>query len=273
MWEKPVGIFDSGLGGLTALKEISKIMPNEDIVYFGDTGRAPYGDKDTKTLLMYAKQNLSFLINQDVKLILAACGTISSLNEFSKLSTTVPLEGVIDSACASAVKATKNGEIAVIGTSSAIKSKAYETKIHSLMPEAKVYQRACPRLVPLIESGKIDYRSESLVKCLNEYLDIFRNSTVDTMILGCTHYPLIESMIKETIGRDIALINSGKEAAKSIFNLFKAERKFSTKNSQGNIEIFVSGDKEKFLKTAGAFLKRDIEKNLNIVDVSKWRQQ
>lgn len=271
MWEKPIGIFDSGLGGLTALKEISKIMPNEDIVYFGDTARVPYGDKDTKTLLLYAKQNLSFLESQDVKLILAACGTISSLAGFPELGSKVPLKGVIDSACASAVKATKNGGIAVIGTDSTIRSGAYGTGIHLIMPEAKVYQRACPKLVPLIESGDIDCFNEILMKHLKEYLNIFKTLDIDTVILGCTHYPLIEDMIREIIGREVSLINPGREVAKSIFKLLKDENKFSCKNSPGNIKIFVSGGKGRFLKTANSFLKRDIEKNIKVVDIDKWK--
>lgn len=270
MWEKPIGIFDSGLGGLTALKEISRIMPNEDIVYLGDTGRAPYGDKDDSTLKQYAKQDLSFLESQNVKIILAACGTLSSLADFSELQLNVRLVGVIESACDSAVKVTKNGKIGIIGTSSTINSGTYKKKICSLMPNAVVYQKACPMFVPLIESGNIDCFNSKLMKYAKDYLSVFKELNTDTIILGCTHYPLIETVIRKVVGSNVNLINSGEKAAELVFKLLKSENKLSSKKSSGKIKFFISGEKEKFLKVANSFLENDLKKDIETVNICKW---
>ena len=270
MRERPIGIFDSGIGGLTALKEISRIMPNEDIIYFGDTSRVPYGDKNIETIRLYAKQDFSFLMCKSVKLIVAACGTVSSLPDFSCLNPGVPAKGVVQPACIAAVKATKNKRIGVIGTNSTVRSNSYKNQIYSLMPEALVYQKACPMFVPIIESGDIKSHKEDLIKYATEYLAAFNSLGIDTLILGCTHYRIIKDVIKAALAEDIKLIDPGKEVASSVFELIKNKDIFTKKHLPGRVEIFISGEKGKFVRIANSFLGIDVEKNVKTIDINKW---
>ena len=267
MQDRPIGIFDSGLGGLTAVKEITKILPNEDIIYFGDTLRAPYGDKDYKIITEYTKQIVSFLKNHNVKYILAACGTISSVVNFSDLDLYTPINGIMFSTCSVAVKKTKNYRIGVIGTVNTIKSNAYKNMISSLLPKATVYQQACPMFVPLIESGKAISNNSVLYEYAKKYLLPLKDSDIDILILGCTHYPIIKDIIQNVMGLKIQLVEPGKESAEFVFNEMKNQNLISTKSSSGKIEFFITGDKQKFLQTANAFLMKDISKNTKVVDI------
>lgn len=271
MRDKPIGIFDSGLGGLTALKEIARLMPNEDIVYFGDTSRVPYGDKKIETLTTYTRQNLSFLVNSGVKIALAACGTISSVVDFKTLNASVPFIGVVNAACSAAIRTTKNKRIGVIGTESTIKSNSYKNRLIKLLPQVYVKQQECPEFVPLIETGHIDMSSKILVNYAEKYLNDFKNSSIDTIILGCTHYPIIKDVIKSIIGTKVNLVEPGKEAAEKIFSFLQEKNLKSSKSKRGKINIFISGSKENFVKTANLFLQLDIGKNVEVVDISKWR--
>ncbi|MBQ2670200.1 MAG: glutamate racemase, partial [Clostridia bacterium] len=188
MNNKSIGVFDSGLGGLTAVKQIMKELPNENIIYFGDTGRVPYGTRSRDTILKYTRGDIRFLKTFDVKVIVIACGTASSAalpmikNEFD-----VPIVGVIDAAVYAAVRATKNTKIGVIGTSGTIKSGEYEKQIKAYDSSMEVYSKACPMFVPLVENGYFDSPVTKLI--VEEYLEDIRSEGVDTLILGCTHSP------------------------------------------------------------------------------------
>ena len=255
----PIGIFDSGLGGLTAVKVLKKLMPHEDIIYFGDTARAPYGPKSKEKIIEYASQSINFLKSFKVKAIVAACGTVSSyIDEFPELK---DLYGVINPTCEAAVNSSHNMKIGVMGTLATIKSNSYLKKIHSLNSSAKVFQVACPMLVPIIESGKINDSKAQLFEILKDYTKNLICNDIDTLILGCTHYPIIENIISEVVGKNIAIVNSGAETAKNLKNILNVQNLKSDKKDLGKCDFYVSGDAEKFSETAKLFLNCDIKNN------------
>mgnify|MGYP004657970983 CR=1 FL=1 len=250
MDKRPIGVFDSGLGGLTAVAEIMKTLPNEDIVYFGDTARLPYGTRTKETILRYTREDIEFLLKFNTKAVIAACGTASSValpcieGEYE-----VPVIGVVKPAAKAAVRASKNGRIGIIGTSATIKSRSYEREILAVNPRAEIYTRACPLFVPLVENGRTDPNDVVLSVMVEEYLADIKRAGVDTLILGCTHYPIIERAIAEFMG-DIELINPGSEAAKYLAGLENAEKD----GSAGKYRFFVSEDREGFMEHASSFL-------------------
>jgi glutamate racemase len=258
MDKRPIGVFDSGLGGLTAVKKLMEVMPGEDIIYFGDTGRVPYGGRSKETITKYARQDIEFLLSFDIKAILVACGTVST-NALDDIADDypVPVWGVVDSAARAAVSATKNGKIGIIGTNASIRSGAYDRKIKALMPEAEITERACPLFVPLVEAGKI-YRDDMVLKLVaEEYLEKLRQAKVDTLILGCTHYPLISSTISDIMGEKVTLIDTGGETARDMARYLK-DAELTSDSQQGTYRYFVSDSAEDFAATASVFLKSDI---------------
>ncbi len=260
----PIGIFDSGLGGLTAVKVLKKLMPHEDIIYFGDTARAPYGPKSKEKIIEYASQSIKFLKSFKVKATVAACGTVSSyIDESSELK---DLYGVINPTCEAAINSSRNMKIGVMGTSATVKSNSYLKKIYSINPSVKVFQVACPMLVPIIESGKINDSKTQLFEILKNYTENLLCNNIDTLILGCTHYPIIENIISEVIGKDITIINSGAETAKNLKNILNAQNLESDKKDFGKCTFYVSGDTTKFSETAKIFLNCDIKDNVYKID-------
>lgn len=260
----PIGIFDSGLGGLTTVKMLKKLMPHEDIIYFGDTARAPYGPKSKEKIIEYASQSIKFLKSFKVKTIVAACGTVSSyIDESSELK---DLYGVINPTCKAAINSSRNMKIGVMGTSATIKSSSYLKKIHSINPSVKVFQVACPLLVPIIESGKINDSKTQLLEILKNYTQELLYNNIDTLILGCTHYPIIENIISEVMGKNITIINSGAETAKKLKNILSAQNLESNKKDLGKCSFYVSGDADKFSETAKIFLNCDMKNNIYKID-------
>ena len=233
-----LGIFDSGLGGLTVLKEILKNNSYSRIVYFGDTARVPYGDKDKDTLRKYAIEDIDFLKQKGVDEIVVACGTVSStvLNGI-KDDYDFKIEGIIDAAVKGALDATKNNKIGVIATSATINTHVFKNKIEN------IYEVACPKFVPLIENNLID--SKPMDEALDEYLSGLKQKDIDTLILGCTHYPLLKSKIDAYFDGKVNLINSGAVLSKELFNGDKKE---------AVVEFYVSGDIDNFKKQASRFL-------------------
>ena len=223
MDNRKIGVFDSGLGGLTAVKELMHLFPNEDIVYFGDTGRVPYGNKSKETILKYTHSDINFLLSRDVKMIVIACGTASSAalprikNEFS-----VPIVGVVDAGAYEAVHITKNKKIGIIGTAATIKSGAYTKYINEHDSEIETFERACPLFVPLVENGHFDTEVTKLV--VDEYLRDIRDAGVDTLILGCTHYPLLKKAISDYMGDGVTLISPGEEVAKYLKKVLDSDK-------------------------------------------------
>jgi len=198
--DKPIGVFDSGIGGLTVVKEIIKLLPYENLVYFGDTARVPYGIKSKETIIKFSLENTLFLLQQDVKVIVVACNTSSSLAlPIIRRHFKIPIIGVIMPGAKEAVYATKNKKIGVLGTRATINSNAYEEEIKRLDSGMHVYSQACPMFVPLVEEGWIN--DSITTKVAEKYLGLMRAKGVDTVILGCTHYPLLKSKIQEVMGK------------------------------------------------------------------------
>lgn len=261
MDNRAIGVFDSGAGGLTALRCICKIMPGEEIVYFGDTINVPYGEKSTDDVIKCGHHNIEFLKSKGVKVILAACGTVSS--QLKNIKSDIPVLGIIKPVCQKAVFGTKNGKIAVLATSATIKSGILKKTCNDISPEIEVYEQACPKLATLIENGHISPDDKELLSILAEYLQRINFLDIDTLILGCTHYPIVEKAIKNLlINKNITLLDAGREAAKALKN-FVFENGIQCENNKkpGAVKYFISGQKESFAKVAHTFLGYDI-KNL-----------
>ena len=210
MDNRPIGVFDSGLGGLTGVRELRKRLPHEDIIYFGDTGRVPYGSRSPETILQYARQDVAFLLSKNVKCIMAACGTVSSTYPAAEAAQLpVPYLGVVDAAAREAAFVTRNRRIGVIGTAATIRSRSYEKLLRQLVPGVEITARACPLFVPLVEAGYVDHSEagkQQITKLvIAQYLTEVREAGVDTLILGCTHYPLLRSMIRKVMGEGVNL--------------------------------------------------------------------
>lgn len=267
--ERPIGVFDSGLGGLTAVKELTRIFPHENIVYFGDTGRVPYGTRSNETIIKYVRQDIRFLISHNVKAIVAACGTASSVAlEQLKSEFQIPLIGVLEPVCRSAVSKTKNGVIGVLGTPGTINSGSYGKGIRSLSPKTTVIEQACPMFVPLVENGYLEHEATYLFA--KEYLQPLIESKADTIILGCTHYPLLEPVISKIAGKEVTVINAGYETALYTKKILEEKNLLSHRTGTGQNCYFVSDDEEKFAHLGGMFLGRKIEASVKKVDIDTF---
>ncbi len=251
---KPIGVFDSGVGGLTAVRELVKLLPNEDIIYLGDTARVPYGTKSRETILKYAKQDFSFLENLGVKMIIAACGTVSSVVSSGAELGECLYTGVIGPAANAAVGSTKNGKIGVIGTSATIRSGSYEKEISKLSSDLSVYNKACPMFVPLVENGYTQLGCAPCEVIAEEYLQGLRDAGIDTLIMGCTHYPLLEDIISKTMGSGVKLISSGGEAGKYAKELLAKNGLLSSRQEKGKITLYCTDSAELFSENARHFL-------------------
>ncbi|MBQ9428366.1 MAG: glutamate racemase [Clostridia bacterium] len=245
-----IGIFDSGLGGLSAYKELRALRPHEDYLYFGDTGRVPYGTRSKEILQKYTRQDIAFLRSRGVDAILAACGTVSSvvLDEIRD-EYDLPIFGVVDAAAAAAVKATKNGRIGVLGTGATISSRAFERKIAALSGDALVIPRACPLFVPLVENGYIARDCEVTRLVARDYLAPIKAAGADTLILGCTHFPLIADILNDLLD-GVTLINAGAAAAAAV----AASLPQSDPKKSGSASFFVSDNPANFDEIARIFL-------------------
>ena len=254
----PIGVFDSGLGGLTAVKELTKLLPNENIVYFGDTGRVPYGTKSEQTIISYARQDINFLLSKNIKYILAACGTVSVIMDseaVSKAVSEIPFMGIVEAASEAAVKLSVNKNIGVIGTRAAIKSRAYERCIKRLCVEAKISSVACPLFVSLVEEGRFSDDDKAVRLIAREYLKELKSSGIDVLILGCTHFPLLHDVISETMGKKVKLIDGGKAAAFKIKNELTERGMLNPGNQKGTVEYYVSDVVEGFYENASIFME------------------
>ena len=256
MDNRAIGVFDSGLGGLTAVSALRRLLPNENIVYLADTKNVPYGDKSRDELLELSKGDIDFLLSKDVKLILIACGTVSStLTKEQMESFDVKVMGVIEPAASAAAAESKNRKIGVIATAASIKSGAYKQKILRKNAAAEVFLSACPKLVPLIERGKT--QGKEVREALFEYLEPLKQSGIDTLILGCTHYPLLKKEIGQILP-EAALIDVGEMAAREV-KAYLTQQDMLGQNS-GECALFASGDCDDFKDKASSFLGCDIEK-------------
>ena len=250
---RPIGVFDSGLGGLTAVRQLRRLLPGEDIVYFGDTGRVPYGSRGHDVIVRYAQQDIRFLLSQNVKFIMAACGTVSSTYPSAEAAQLpVPYTGVIGAAARAAAAATKNKRIGVIGTAATIRSGSYATQLKDLVPGVQIFARACPLFVPLVENGYVNGDKVTQLM-IEEYLTPVRDSGIDTLILGCTHYPLLKSMIGEFMGPGVTLVDPAMTAAHHLERML-AERGLRASHENGQAHFYVSDVPDSFVQTADLFL-------------------
>ncbi len=268
MDKRPIGVFDSGLGGLTCVKEILKMMPGEDVIYFGDTGRVPYGTRSRDTIIKYVRQDIRFLQEFDIKMIIIACGTASSAALpwlADEVKTTIT--GVVEPAVSRAVSATKNNKIGVIGTGGTVRSGKYPEYIGKMNKDIRVIQKACPMFVPLVENGYLD--TSATREFAREYLEEIKQFGADTLILGCTHYPLLTKVIREEMGDGVTLIDSGAAAADYSYEILKEKDMLSDKE-KGDIRFFVSDGTENFSRLGEMFLDRKIDESVAMVDIEKY---
>ena len=259
MVEKPVGVFDSGVGGLTVVNQLIRSLPQEDIIYFGDTAHLPYGSKSKEAIMRFSLDIANFLTAQKAKIIVVACNTASSF-ALSSLTENIeiPVIGVIEPGAQAAIDATRNFKIGIIGTEGTIKSRAFEEALKKIDKNVKVFSRACPLFVPLVEEGWLDEPETSQIA--EKYLSPLKGEGIDTLILGCTHYPLLKELLSRIMGQEISLIDTAEATAKAV------EKKLGEKNllrkgsRKGAYKFFVSDDPEKFLQLGRRFLGKNMEK-------------
>lgn len=248
-----IGVFDSGLGGLTVVRSLRKALPGESIIYLGDTARVPYGNKSPQLVTEYSVQIAEFLVQKNAKLIVVACNTASAvaLPELQKRFN-VPVIGVIEPGAEAAVNATRSGRVGVLGTLATVGSGAYEKALMSLGGISKVVGQACPLLVPLAEEGWLDGNvTEEVIKV---YLEPVINSNVDTIILGCTHYPILKKAIQKVLDSPVRLVDSADTVAAAVKNIIKEKGLSSKEGSQGNLDLYVTDLPARFEAVASRFL-------------------
>jgi len=250
---KPIGVFDSGVGGLTVVKELIRQLPREDIIYFGDTARVPYGIKSKETVIRFSIENILFLLKQDVKLICVACNTVSSVAlPIIKSHFRVPIIGVITPGVREAVYATQNKRIGVIGTRGTIASRTYESEIKQLDSSIKVTAVSCPLFVPFAEEGWLS--GSEVMSVARKYLKPLSNARVDTVILGCTHYPLLKPVIKRVLGGKVTLIDSAKQVAMEVKKILATEGMLNAEKRNPKHKFYVSDNAQWFKGVAAKFL-------------------
>jgi glutamate racemase len=256
---QPVGVFDSGIGGLTVVHALQKALPAEDIFYLGDTARLPYGTKNQATIERYSLEVAGILLAERAKIIVVACNTATAL-ALPRLQDTlrVPVIGVIAPGARAAVKTTRSGRIGVIGTRATMTSGAYEQTIQALRPDAAVISQPCPLLVPLIEEGM--FRGAIAEEILHLYLDPVLVEGVDTLVLGCTHYPLLAPLISEIVGEGIALVDSAENCAIAVAQLLKEFNLLNRSNELGRLDVALTDESNPFLQTAERELSLTIDR-------------
>lgn len=265
---RPIGVFDSGLGGLTALRELHALLPGEELVYFGDTGRVPYGSRGEAVITRYAREDVAFLLARGVKAVVCACGTVSSVaGELLARETACPFVEVVVPAAKAAAKATKNGKIGVIATAATTASGKFPAALSAIDPKLQIHSLACPLFVPLVENGHIAPGDPLAVPAVEYYLRPFREAGIDTLILGCTHYPLLIPLIRDYLGDGVSLINSGREAARTARELLDEKGLLSPQKTGGDCRYFVTDAAGSFSAVAEVFLGEPVQK-VTPVDIS-----
>lgn len=256
--KRPIGVFDSGIGGLTVLKEIIKEMPNEATIYLGDTARVPYGIRSPETVIRYSFENTRFLFSKDIKLLVVACNTASSISlNTIKSSVPIPVIGVIEPGAKAAVRATRNKRIGVIGTEATIKSGSYSRAIRAIDREIEVFGLPCPLFVPLVEEGWTEGKVVTMIA--ERYLKKIKDKRIDTLVLGCTHYPLLKNVISRVMGGNVRLIDSAVEVAQEIKATLESGGLKRNDKKRPLREFYVTDSPERFVKVGENFLKDKIE--------------
>lgn len=255
---KAIGVFDSGLGGLTVVKELMRSLPWEDIVYFGDTARVPYGTKSRESVIRFSKENVSLLLKYKIKMIVVACNTSSSMAiPALKRSFPLPIKGVIEPGAKKAVRTTRNKKIGIIATQATVNSQAYARMIHRKDPSVRVFAQACPLFVPLAEEGWL--MTKETIAIARIYLKKMMEAKVDTLILGCTHYPLLKKAIKKVVGCRVSLIDSAREVAFEVKGLLDQLGLAQRKKRKPKYLFLVSDEPGHFQQSARRFLGNQIK--------------
>ncbi len=252
--QKAIGIFDSGIGGLTVLSELIRVLPEENTIYLGDKARVPYGIRSPETVTRYSFENTRFLLSQEIKMLVVACNTASAISlDAVKSEFPLPVIGVLEPGARAAAAATRSGRIGVIGTEATIASGAYERAIRAMLPRAEVTSIACPLFVPLAEEGWVDNDVAELVA--GRYLSPFRGTGIDTLVLGCTHYPLLKPVISKIMGSDITLIDSATETAAEVRSVLEKLNWKKAGSDEGVVRrYFVTDTPARFEKVGKLFL-------------------
>jgi glutamate racemase len=260
--DRPIGVFDSGIGGLTVLKALTDALPGEDFIYLGDTARLPYGTKSNEVIIRYSKENTEFLLAKGIKMLVVACNTSSAVALDAIASDTmVPVIGVIEPGARAAVKASRNGKIGVIGTEATIASGAYTRAIQRLSRKSEIYTRACPLLVPLAEEGWID--NEVAERTVAHYLESLKQSGIDTLLLGCTHYPLLRAMFAQVLGASVRIVDSATATAVEVRDRLHALR-LAKRGANGSQSFFVTETPDRFVRVGRRFLGPQVESAVRI---------
>lgn len=270
MNQQPIGVFDSGLGGLTAVRQLRRIMPSENIIYFGDTSRVPYGNRSRDTILKYARQDMRFLRSFDLKAVVIACGTVSS-NCLETLQTenNIPVIGVVAPAVQRAASLTRNKRVGLVATRASVRSGAYERMFHAMSPEVQLFSKACPLFVPLVEEGRCRPGDRVIEQVAEEYLAELKDKGVDTLVLGCTHYPLLAEVIGQVMGPEVALVDVGAESARAALTLLTAQNAQAERKA-GAASFYTSDRAEDFERLASLFLQEDITNQAREIDISRY---
>lgn len=268
MDSRPIGVFDSGIGGLTVVKEIMEQLPNENIVYFGDTARVPYGSKSKETVTKYSTQCINFLLEKKVKAIVIACNTASASSlDIVKQSFDIPFVGVVEPGAIAACEMTKSNKIGIIGTEGTVSSGAYEKEINIINNDVKMVLKACPLFVPIAEEGWQDTEIARLTA--TEYLSELKGKGIDALVLACTHYPLLEKTIKQIMGEDIKLVNPAFETAKALKGMLQEMNLQNKANKNAVYEFYVSDNPVKFKKIGENFLSKPVA-YVQKIDIEKY---
>ena len=265
--EYAIGIFDSGIGGLTVLREIKRHLPMENIIYLGDTARVPYGTRSAQTVLKYSIANTDFLLKQNIKLLIIACNTASAIaTDALRERNAIPVVEVITPGARGAARATRNRKVGVIGTEATVKSAAYQKAIKELRPDIDVVARPCPMFVPLAEEGWCDPADDIVRMTASRYLEELKQYDIDTLVLGCTHYPLLKGAIQSVMGDGVTLIDSAEETAMEVSALLHESKLRRTSSGQGTCSFFVTDIPHRFIETGKLFLGNQIE-SAQLVDI------
>jgi len=266
MDNRAIGVFDSGLGGLTAVRRLHEIMPRESIIYFGDTGRVPYGTRGRDTIVRYTRQDIRFLLQYDIKAIVVACNTASSAAlETVQGEFNLPIFGTVEPSCEKARRMTSQGHIGVIGTAATVRSGIFTRCLKAAEPSLRVTELACPLFVPLVENGRVHPGDIVIETVVREYLEPMRDAGVDTLVLGCTHYPLLREVIAQFMGDEVCLVDSGAEAANEVKKSVEPSGR-----QAGETRYFVSDDPAGFSQLAGLFLQEDVKSEAGLVDITRF---
>jgi glutamate racemase len=263
---RPIGVFDSGIGGLTVVSALRRLLPNESIYYLGDTARVPYGGKSATTVQRYSLEIASLLLGEGAKTIVVACNTASAVALSALENLPVAVTGVINPGARAAIAATRNGHIGVIGTRATIGSGAYEQALRRLNPDVRVVARPCPLLVPLIEEGRLTSKITDAV--LMEYLEPLQKDGIDTLVLGCTHYPLLRAAIGRLLGDSVTLVDSAENCANAVRELLSRDGLQSGENGAGKLHIALTDPPDSFLEIAHHALDLDLGE-IQIRDIGK----